>query len=332
MLNRILLVFFVLLSALLLVSSANAFILAELGLNLWLERMIPTLLPFMILSSVMTGLDLQKAFCYPFQKVLRHLFSLSENEIYCIIIGFLCGFPMGAFCSAELCCSGKITKSSAQTLVAFCNNIGPIYFFNFALGMIGFHTLTPGMYFCLFLGMYGIPLLYGGFSTYHLHCKKHKQIPSAVSPGCPKKQSHEPVTLLEAVDHAISRSGTSALRLCGYMVLFNVLMLPFYQFGKNQNLIRVLHCFMEISGGLQMMQKCLPAKICFRLGHSLIPVFQTVMLTALSFGGLSCIGQTSVFLQEAGLSVSSYVKSRICIAILAFFYYVFCFSFGFLSL
>lgn len=324
MLNRIFILLFIILSTLLLTSSANAFLLAKLGLGLWFERMVPTLLPFMMLSSVMTGLNLQDAFCRPVQKLFKRLFSLSENETYCIVMGFLCGFPMGAFCSAELCRSGRITRRSAQTLVAFCNNIGPIYFFNYALGMIGFHALTSGMYILLFIGMYGIPILYGSVSLCRMkHVQSQNDTFTVKNP--------EPVSLFCAIDSAINRSGMSILRLCGYMVLFNVLMLPFYGPGKHLRMIRLLHCFMEISGGLQLMQNSLPGIAGISIWHNTVPVFQILMLTALSFGGLSCIGQTSVFLQEAGLSVRSYVKSRICIAILTCLYYILCFRFGMLS-
>lgn len=350
MISFILICLFVILSALLLLYSTDAFLLAQTGLMLWLERMVPTLLPFMILSSVMTGLDLQTYLCRPFRKLNQKLFSVSENGTYCIFMGYLCGFPMGAFCASELCTTGRISKKTAQYLIAFCNNIGPIYFFSFALGMVGFHTPSFSEYILLGIGMYGIPFLYGILTakTSSRHAIAHTVPTSCTSRNfCESAIDHDRTTaspvpetdsdfkdspLFGALDHAISRSGNSILRLCGYMVFFNVLMLPFYRLFYDLPFTRIFHCFMEISGGLKMMQPLVQTPCFWMIGDYAVPLYPVFMLTALSFGGLSCIGQTSVFLQEAGLSVGSYVKSRTIIALCAGLYYTVCFASGILTL
>ncbi len=339
MISFLLIALFVILSALLLLYSADAFLLASMGLTLWLERMVPTLFPFMILSGIMTGLNLQYILCRPLQKPFGRLFAASENETYCILMGYLCGFPMGAFCAAELCRTGRIGKNTAQYLISFCNNIGPIYFFNFALAMIGFQKPTASEYLLLTIGMYGIPFLYG-ICTNPVLCKKLSALRTKktsakrggiIAASVPEYFTEEN-TLLAAVDHSINRSGLSILRLCGYMVLFNVLMLPLYRLLGDQPLIRYLHCFFEISGGLQMIQPLQNEVMSRCIFNTALPVVPIITLTALSFGGLSCIGQTSVFLHESGLSVYHYMKSRIIIAFLAFIYYVLCFLGGFLTI
>lgn len=322
MISYFLIAIFILLSALLLLYSADAFMLAELGLTLWLERMVPTLLPFMILSGIMTGLNLQYSLCKPLKKPFQKLFHVSENGTYCIFMGYLCGFPMGAFCATNLCQSGHISKKTAQYLTSFCNNIGPIYFYSFALFMVGFKNPTIMEYLLLTFGMYGIPMLYGILTAPHKQTAPHPQ----------NLYQDTKETLFHAADSAINRSGMSILRLCGYMVFFNVLMLPVYRSLLPNSFARCLHCFMEISGGLHMM---LPlSEQFFRLplftGH--IPFCALVMLTALSFGGLSCVGQTGVFLHETGLSVGHYVKSRLLIALCAMAYYIICFGCGILTL
>ena len=69
---------------------------AAMGLTLWLEKMIPSLLPFMILSGIVIRLRLTEtiaSFIYP---VIRPIFRVRKNVCYCMMLGFLCGFPMGA--------------------------------------------------------------------------------------------------------------------------------------------------------------------------------------------------------------------------------------------
>ena len=76
---------------------------ASTGLNLWLTKMVPVLLPFMILSGIMIRMDLTESFVSLLHPLFQRLFGTSKNGSYTIIMGFLCGFPMGARIVGELC-------------------------------------------------------------------------------------------------------------------------------------------------------------------------------------------------------------------------------------
>ena len=54
------------------------------GLNLWFQKMIPALFPFMILSGLLIGLELSDSFASLFAPVLRPLFRLSDSCLYCL--------------------------------------------------------------------------------------------------------------------------------------------------------------------------------------------------------------------------------------------------------
>jgi hypothetical protein len=148
--------FFLLLIALILTHSTTALSLAMDGLNLWFTKMIPALFPFMILSGMMVGMGLTENFSIVLYPVLRLLFHVRKNVCYAIIMGFLCGFPMGAKVSADLLERDLITRQEASFLLAFCNNIGPVYFCGFVLPLLGRREVWPYLF-----GMYGIPLIYG---------------------------------------------------------------------------------------------------------------------------------------------------------------------------
>ena len=69
---------------------------AYLGIVTWFEQMIPSLVPFMILSGILIRLDLACTLAKPFEFILKPLFRVNGYGIYIIVMGFLCGFPMGA--------------------------------------------------------------------------------------------------------------------------------------------------------------------------------------------------------------------------------------------
>lgn len=314
---------FLLLFALLIISSKTALALASLGLTLWFENMVPTLLPFMILSGILTCLKLQEPLCRPLRGLFRRLFHTTQNGAYCIIMGFLCGFPMGAFCVADLYQKGALSKEESTRLIPFCNNIGPVYFYSFAVPMLGlagpsYHTIP-----LLTFGMYGIPLLYGIFSS-QLHARIHKKnvIRQASAAALPGNETLPSLFLV--MDESISHAGKSILRLCGYMILFNVLMLPLYALHADGFTSGILHSVFEISGGIRVLQGYLvlmPEKRIF---------LQLIMLTALSFGGLCCAGQSDCFMHTVSLSPAVYLARRLLIAAMAGMFYSLCFYCGWL--
>ncbi len=302
------------------------------GLDLWFRKMIPSLLPFMILSGVMIRLRLSEKISLILYPLAGPLYRIRKNVCYCMLVGFLCGFPMGARVTADLRRQGLITHREAGYLLAFTNNIGPVYFCSFVLPLLGRRLVLPYLF-----GMYGIPLLYGlvlRYTVYRDLGNRHTtpdEIALAVQdtvagkqPGVPalaaqadlhmasfrkpaRKAGSHPIfweRLLEELDTSILSSLRSILMLGGYMILFNLMNLaPHVLAGRP---VPILAPLLEITGGLAMLQDTLPL-------YSLL---------ALSFGGLSCIAQTYSSIRDTGLSISAYVSHKCALTVLTAAYYL----------
>ncbi len=286
-------ILFLLLTYFILTQSAVSLHYAFHGFTLWYSKMIPSLLPFMILSGILVRMNLTEHFSRLLHPLLKRLFRCSANMSYGIIVGFLCGFPMGARVTADLLKAGKITSREAAYLLSFCNNIGPVYFCTFVIPLLGIKQPFPYL-----LGMYGLPLLYGMV----LRRTFFKQLPT--NTPTTENISNPPFSLLTAVDEAIKAALQSILMLCGYMILFNLLnILPHF-------LLPDLHIFLapvlEITGGLSM------------LGTQL--TFYSLCL--LPFGGLSCIAQTNSMISGTGLSIKSYTLHKLALTAITILYYL----------
>lgn len=275
------------------------------GLELWYNNMIPTLLPFMILSGTMIRMGLTEGFVTVVYPVIRPLFRVSRNASYVIVMGFLCGFPMGAKCVNDMYAHGKIDHREAEWLLSFCNNIGPIYFVSFALPLIGCKNLLP----CV-LGMYGLPLLYGlalRYTRYRDLGNTGAQSDNIRAGSRFAEQKN--LGFFHALDEAISSSLHSILSLGGYMVLFNLLMLiPHLMLGQTPKYLSPL---LEITGGLK------------QLGDTM-PLYSLILLP---FGGLSCIAQTYTCIRDTELSIETYVLHKLILTALTALYYLLCLRF-----
>ncbi len=265
---------------------------ASTGLTLWFTKMVPTLLPFMILSGIMIRMNLTERFVGLLHPLLHRIYGTSRNGSYTIIMGFLCGFPMGARIVGELYEQHKLSREESALLLSFCNNIGPIYFLSYVIPTLGIDR--PGRPFLL---MYGIPLLYG-FLLMRIRPWMTRKVSSCENhPEARSLQARQPgsCSLLAAIDASVLSGLTGIARLGGYMVFFNLLTIVFQPFQHvNTNILNIYRCLLEITSGIDCSGRSINCAI----------------LILLPFGGFSCIAQTYSMIRQTDLSLRPYVYHK----------------------
>ncbi len=287
--------FFVFLTFCMLTNSSVSLAYAALGLRLWYEKMVPVLFPFMVLSGTLIRMGLVESLIRPIRPFFGKLFRISDPAVYTILMGFLCGFPMGARTTSEFRNRQELSVAEGQFLLAFCNNFGPVYFLGFVLPLLHRTLKMPYL-----IGMYGIPVIYGLFLRYTVYRMRLKDT-SMVSQ--PATKSSVRAALPYALDDAVNAAGLSILHLGGYMIFFNLLNLLPGLFLRQSQLLAPL---LEITGGLQMLADRYP--------------LYTLLL--LPFGGLSGIAQTAGCIRNTGLSLKKYIIHKLVLTLLTAFYYL----------
>lgn len=268
---------------------------ALLGLDLWFNKMVPALFPFMILSGIMIRMNLTKHFSKLLFFLIGPIFRVSENVCYAMIMGFLCGFPMGAKTISDLWKRNLISQREGEFLLAFCNNIGPVYFCSYVLPLLGKKLVFPYLF-----GMYGLPVFYGLLLRY----TTYKDLSAAHESNTVQLQPEGKKNILTGMDDAITSSIQSIMSLGGYMILFNLLnILPHIILNKTPIFLAPL---LEITGGLKLMN-----------GQ-----YALYGLILLPFGGFSCIAQTYSCIKGTALSIADYTLHKIILTALTIIYYL----------
>lgn len=299
--------------ALLLFFSNDCVSFASNGLLIWFQKMIPSLFPFMIISGFMIRSGLSYKMGIFLQPVLGIIFRLPSQMLYVIFMGFLCGFPMGAKLIADMLENKQITLKDGQFLLAFCNNIGPLYLLGYVLPL--FHW-NPSLK--LFFLMYGIPVFYGLCLRYFSPYTPEISISKESSKSCESKDY--PSFLYQSLINAIEQ----ITLLGGCMIFFNCLqifpsMLDSYITYSSDNVLHnnfiqgVLRSLLEIGGGLSYFSS---------FDSSFHFSSQLISLMLLTFGGLSCIFQTYLIIQKTNLKITDYIKHKLIQILLIFFVYI----------
>ena len=290
---------------LLLTNPVNSSKLVMSGLTTWCTKMIPSLFPFMVLSGILLRTGLSQRLSKILYPILGTLFRLSPDCIYVIVMGFLCGFPMGANIVSESLSLKRISLREASLLLSFCNNIGPVYFISFVSVLCPYYPLWLTLSI-----MYLVPLCYGlllrhtryrDIPYYKKAC--HRTNYNLGKHHTPVHCPPEPVTNYSygrALQDSLQKAISSILYLGGYMVIFNVLQLPFYNtyYQFPEPYIHVLKGLLEISSGITALQPY-------------PELYGIVYVLLLPFCGLCCLYQTYAMIKDTPLSLTSYLTHKI---------------------
>lgn len=247
------------------------------GITLWFHQILPTLLPFSIISYL----------C-----IQSNIFD-KYYSFFAIISGFFFGMPIGA----KLACDGykthKLSKETAQLIANYANNLSPsfvlIYIFtNTFADYRPFPEILWILYFTP-LSILAISLLKQG----HLMKEQEK---SASGGGFS----------FRLLDDSIINSFETLVKLCGYICLFSIFVEFLLQMIPSSNTeVGILIAFLEITNGIS----CLGT-------HNADSYTMLYLYPLISFGGICCIAQSLSFIRNAGLSVKKYIKTKMLLTLL----------------
>ena len=272
---------------------------ASEGLILWYRYVLPTLLPFMILTQIIMQTDTIHLISQISGNFMRHFPGVSDYGCFAVIAGFLCGYPMGAKVTSDLVISKRIGPDEGTYLLSFCNNMSPM----FVLGVL-FRNYIPehALHLPFFLILTGSPLLCSQiFRIYYRHMPR---IHSAKYPTY-KTISFEQSTdtfLGTILNSSITESADAIIRVALYMMLASIWMHILDQIFLAKNIGKtILLSAFELTTGLDMLAGLAAPAVTRYL----------MMLSLTSFGGISSILQTMSMIQSSGLKIVPYIAEKL---------------------
>ena len=278
------------------------------ALVLWSGSVVPALFPVMILSRLLISTDILYFILKPVAFLCGRFLHLSFYGTYALLLGYVCGYPMGVKTIADLEDERLLSQEEGRFLATFINNVSPGFLSGYVCTELLQKPETAPAYMVI---IYGASLTYGTVTA--IFQKNADTLPPYAKETIvqPDQKSH--LSFLMLLDHTLEDSILQLLKIGGYMILFSVLssITCVFSFLPETAMV-LLSATLEISCGAQ--QITLLACSAFLKG---------ILLTAsLSFGGLCSAFQSSSFLQRAGIPLPKYIKAKAMISLIALAYYV----------
>lgn len=241
------------------------------GLILWYQSVIPSLFPFMVLTTLLSE-------------------TLGNGGLlYTVFVGFLCGYPMGAKTAADLYKQKRLSLAECQLAAGFCNLPSPMF-------MIGYAELRkelPVIYITA-----AICILIGKFYIQRKKYGKHSD----------KKNFAYSLTV-ENTGFSIRTFEISVMNCCAvllkigiYLVLFSIAAAFLHSVDWIPNKLAIyLTCLLELTTG---------TNIAANTPSLAIPSAILISCTC-TFGGLCGIAQTKSVMDGVPFSIPLYILCKI---------------------
>ena len=259
------------------------------ALLLCVRAAIPTLLPFFVLSGIMVNTGTVSLIGKIISPVAGLIFGISGKGAVAFLIGLLCGYPTGAKVIADMYKNNGISKREAESLLAFCNNSGPLFVIG-ALGtkMLGNHTSGIILYAIHALSAVVCAVVFGLFSR-----RKNEK----------GKEEIVTIKLGEAVSKSVEQAVLSILNVCGYVVFFACITTLIKQYITEPFILSLI----EVTAGAKELSECN------------VPMEMKMVLIsgAVGFGGVCVLFQVMSAVSGVGLSVKKYIAGKTFQAVVA---------------
>ena len=272
----------------------NAAEYAKTGLMLWFNTLLPSMLPFMILSGLLIKTEFLEKLLSFTGRFWKSVFGLTPMGGYGLLMGIFCGYPMGAKTAADLYRNHCISRQEACYLLTFSNHPGPAFLSSYLCGeLLHQEELALPAYGILYLSSFLTSLIFRPFYSFSKEPDRHQK----------RKEASSVFSWGEALDTSIMGSFLSITKLGGYIILFSLFqgilnLLP----HLSPNLKCILLGITEITTGTAAIaQQNWALSLTFPL-----------LLAFTAFGGLCIAFQTKSMLGETDLSLTPYLKGKLC--------------------
>ena len=301
-------IFFITLCSLLLFSKTN-FNSVKDSVNLFFTNIFPSLFPFILFTEVILKTDIILLLTKIFGSLISKIFRINKNSVSSVIIGFLCGYPMGAKSVSTLYENGNISKKDATILLSFVNNCNPAFILS-TIGIAIFNNITIGIILLIshLISAILIGIIYSRKYINSTTNIIHKKMLNCNIP----LQKSDNINFFYIIKKSIFNSLITLGNILGFIIIFNLLsnliIIILEKIYISDFVISFLSGILEITKGCYMLNT-LDINIVFKICS---------ISFILGFSGFCILCQIYSVIFEQGFKFLDLLKSKFYHGILSF--------------
>ncbi|WP_071395450.1 sporulation integral membrane protein YlbJ [Bacillus tuaregi] len=302
------------------------------GLDMWLQIVFPSLLPFFIVSEMLIGFGIVKFIGILLEPLMRPLFRVPGVGGFALAMGMASGYPAGAKLTARLRQEGQITKTEAERLVSFTNSSNPLFIFG-AVSVGFFHNAKLGIILALahYLGnlTVGIIMRFHGPNEKRDAAKNKQSLIRTALSSLHQTRIKDNRPIGKLLGDAVMSSVQTLLMIGGFIILFSVVNKLLFHLHITaffaeifEVLLRVFQLPVELSipfiSGL--FEITLGSQLISKIQEATLMEQAIITSLILGFCGFSVQAQVASILAQTDINFKPFFFARIIHGCIAAFY------------
>lgn len=282
--NFLLLIFFLYITLQIFLNSNEVINSVIKSINIWKNKLFPTLFPFFIISDFLINYGLIDYLYIIFNKMFSIIFKTSGIGSFVFFLSMISGFPSSAKYIRDLYNSDYINHSEATKLLTFTHFSNPLFIIGFISNYI------PIKYCILILIVHYFTNIIIGLLFRNSYISLNN-----------KKKSTQCKSFNIVLKESISKTIDSLLLILGTITFFMIINTIINNLNINNSIKVFLNCFLEMTNGINY------------IGLSLLDVkIKVIIITMiLSFGGISVHFQILSFISNTKIKYQPYLIARL---------------------
>lgn len=282
------------------------------GVKVWAICVLPALFPFIILTKLLSSLNIFEFRNKFFKLTARKLFNLDSNFFLVFFMSIISGYPIGSKLISELYEKGFLTKHEAMRMSTIASTSGPM----FLLGTIGTGLIKNKFFGILILLVHIISAILNGLLYRNIGKNSPNTLPTTLNTANSTEN-----TLSSHIDSSIS----SILMIGGFICLSFVLvdiLNDFYVIDFFTKIINSFLAFFNLSspftksflGGLIETTRGVLDITNISKSKEILPLITFLV----NFSGLSILLQSITYLQKCKIKSSFIFLTKLTHALIGF--------------
>lgn len=204
------------------------------GLKLFIDVVLPSLLPFFLLSDLLMALGVVHFLGECFEPIMRPVFNVPGVGSFVFSMGLAAGYPMDAVLTAKFRRQNLCSRVEGERLLAFTNSADPLFIFG-AVAVAMFHDpqLGAAIAFGHYLGALTVGLLFrfhgrgevpGPGDTGSPRIGRRQGLLARAADAALDAHERDGRSLVRVLNDAIGDSARTLLTIAAFMMLFAVLL------------------------------------------------------------------------------------------------------------
>lgn len=295
---------------------------AHEGLLTWFNIVIPSLLPFFIISEILISigfLDIVGSFLEP---LMRPIFNLPGIAAFPFSMSIVSGYPTGSKIVSSLRKKNIITKTEGERMIVLSSTSGPLFMLGaVVVGMLNNPTLAPLILYPHYLGAITVGFLFRFYKLKNNQAKINNKRYIKFNQLRKSLPLRNNISIGSILTSSVKNSMNSLLLIGGFIIFYSVIIELLFA----SKLLDFIHYVIPID--LNTLQGILAGTLELTTGCKKISSSNINLITKISiinfligWGGISIHSQALSFLSNTDINGKLYIAGKFFHGILSSIY------------